>query len=71
MNVAILKISALVYLGATVLHLTYLVGLFDWAKAWGARVTWAAFGLHSLGLLVRVAIRCRRGACSARGRVGL
>lgn len=55
MNVWILKAAAAVYLVATVLHLFQLVTLKEEARRWAARATWAGFGLHSLGLLVRFA----------------
>jgi cytochrome c-type biogenesis protein CcsB len=55
MNVAVLQVSAVVYLAATVAHVVYLIGQAKRAEIWARRVTWAAFGLHTVGLLVRFA----------------
>ncbi len=53
MNLWVLKLAALVYLGATGLHLVYLVTQREGFRAWAERGTWAGFGLHTLGLLLR------------------
>ncbi len=55
MNVWLLKGSALVYLAATLFHLAYLVALQPAVRTWAGRITWGAFGLHTLGLVVRFA----------------
>jgi cytochrome c-type biogenesis protein CcsB len=55
MNVWILKVAALVYLLATVLHLAYLASQRREVEAWGRRATWAGFGAHTLGIAVRYA----------------
>lgn len=53
MNVWILELGAAVYLAATVLHLVYLATQRPVIDTWGRRATWAGFGVHTLGLLVR------------------
>ena len=53
MNVWLLEAAAVAYLLATCLHLVYLVNLKEGPKLWAARATWAAFGIHTLGLVVR------------------
>ena len=53
MNVWVLKVSAALYLAATLLHLVHLVAQKEGQRAWAARTTWAAFGLHTAGILAR------------------
>ncbi|NTU59850.1 MAG: c-type cytochrome biogenesis protein CcsB [Deltaproteobacteria bacterium] len=53
MNVAVLKISAVVYLVATVVQLVFLASQKKPLETWGRRATWTAFGLHTLGLVLR------------------
>ncbi len=53
MNLWVLKLAALVYLGATALHLVHLVTQREAFRPWAERATWAGFGLHTLGLLLR------------------
>ncbi|MBI5441154.1 MAG: c-type cytochrome biogenesis protein CcsB [Deltaproteobacteria bacterium] len=53
MNIVILKVSAFAYLAATAVHLYYLLFQEEFARNWARRATWAAFGLHTVGLGVR------------------
>jgi len=53
MNIWLLEAAAVAYLVATVLHLVFLVNLKEAPKQWAARTTWCAFGIHTLGLVVR------------------
>jgi len=55
MNIWILKIATLVYLVATGLHLGYLISLRPPVRRLAAWSTWAGFGLHTIGLVVRFA----------------
>ncbi len=55
MNLWILKVAALVYLAAVALHLGHLITQGPRLRAWADRVTWAGFGVHTLGLVVRFA----------------
>ena len=53
MSVWMLKGTALVYLLAAVLQLAYLVTLQPGVRTWAQRITWGAFGLHTLARVVR------------------
>ncbi len=53
MNIWVLHSSVVVYLVATAFHLVYLVTLREPVLKWARRVTWAAFVLHTAGLVIR------------------
>jgi len=53
MNVWILRVAALVYLAATILHLIYLTSQRKTSIKWASWTTWAAFGLHTVGIVAR------------------
>lgn len=55
MSVWMLKGTALVYLLAMVLQLAHLVTLQEPVRRWAHGATWAAFGLHTLSIVVRFA----------------
>jgi cytochrome c-type biogenesis protein CcsB len=53
MNVPILKVAAVVYLAATIVHVVFLISQREKAEVWARRATWAGLGVHTLGLVVR------------------
>lgn len=53
MNVWILRVAALVYLAATILHLIHLTSQNKSFIKWATWTTWGAFALHTAGIISR------------------
>ncbi len=54
MSVEVLIAAVVLYLGATGLHLAFLVLQRDDLRRWASRATWAAFGVHTVGFVLRL-----------------
>lgn len=53
MSIGVLIAAVVLYLGATGLHLTFLVLQRPLVARWAGWATWAAFGVHTLGFVAR------------------